>query len=111
MVFFVVLLSNSARSESILIHLPFITKAIKAEIWTTLLLPFVLGAVAGVCAGLATGARGWQKLAAQLREEREHNRKLEAANRALEAAVPVLREPESEALEEAGAAEEVEEEA
>jgi heme/copper-type cytochrome/quinol oxidase subunit 2 len=66
--------------------------AVRFEKWETLFWPFVFGAAAGLMAGWMWGARQARQLATELRAEREHNRKLEAANRALEASVPVLHE-------------------
>ena len=67
-------------------------RAIALEKWEALFGPFLLGGLAGLTAGWMRGARHAQQLATELRTAQEHNRKLEAANRALEASVPILHE-------------------
>ena len=66
--------------------------AFRFEKWEALFAPFLLGGLAGLTAGWMRGARHAEQLATDLRAEQEHNRKLEAANRALEASVPILHE-------------------
>lgn len=92
LVLFLVVVANTTNFQETIDYNLIGKWAIRFEKWETLLWPFVVGALVGLLAGWMWGARQSRQLAAELRAEREHNRKLEAANRALEAAVPVLQE-------------------
>lgn len=92
LVLFLVVVANTSNFQETVDYNLIGKWAVRLEKWETLLWPFVLGAWAGLMAGWMWGARQSRRLAAELRMEREHNRKLEAANRALEASVPVLHE-------------------
>jgi heme/copper-type cytochrome/quinol oxidase subunit 2 len=92
LVLFLAVVANTTNFEETVDYNLIGKWAVQFEKWETLFWPFVWGALAGLTAGWMWGARQARQLATDLRAEREHNRKLEAANRALEASVPVLHE-------------------
>jgi len=91
-------LRNSDFPNPVYVQLAF-GWALEAPVWEVIFWPFVIGAVIGWLGAWLRMRQQTLALREELVQERQANDQLEAANRALEASVPILRAHWEEALE------------